>query len=151
MNSFAKAVLRLSAMAVAGLSLTACATVVRGTNDKFHVETTPPAATVTTSHGFTCTSPCTMELPRKSEFDVTIRLAGYKDFNMHIVNAMSGEGAAGLAGNVLIGGVIGVGVDALTGASLDLKPNPLVVDLAPLDSAEESRIAPEATASAGDH
>ena len=46
---------------------------------------------------------------------------------------MSGEvvgaGAAGVAGNVLLGGVIGIGIDAATGASKDLKPNPVEVEL----------------------
>lgn len=34
-----------------------------------------------------------------------------------------------MAGNVLIGGLIGVGIDAGTGAMKDLRPNPLVVRL----------------------
>lgn len=42
---------------------------------------------------------------------------------------ISGAGAAGMAGNVLIGGVIGAGVDAGTGATKDLRPNPLSVQL----------------------
>lgn len=36
-----------------------------------------------------------------------------------------GNGAAGLAGNVLIGGVIGMGTDVATGATQDHKPNPV--------------------------
>jgi hypothetical protein len=35
----------------------------------------------------------------------------------------------GVAGNVLVGGIIGLGVDAATGASQDLVPNPLKVTL----------------------
>lgn len=149
MTNKLKALLRLSVAACAAASLAACATVTRGTNDHFHVESTPTAATVTTSHGFTCTTPCTMELPRKSEFNVKVALTGYKTFEMQVVNAMSGQGAAGLAGNVLIGGVIGIGVDALTGASLDLKPNPLIVTLAPNDSSEESHISEPAAPAGG--
>ena len=34
-----------------------------------------------------------------------------------------------MAGNVLIGGVIGLGVDMVTGASQDLTPNPVTVVL----------------------
>ena len=36
-----------------------------------------------------------------------------------------------MAGNVIFGGLIGIGVDAATGAALDLIPNPLVVKLTP--------------------
>ncbi|WP_243394530.1 hypothetical protein [Yoonia maritima] len=38
-------------------------------------------------------------------------------------------GGAALAGNVLVGGVIGLGVDAATGASQELTPNPVQVPL----------------------
>jgi hypothetical protein len=34
-----------------------------------------------------------------------------------------------VAGNVLVGGVIGLGVDMVTGASQDLTPNPVTVVL----------------------
>jgi hypothetical protein len=36
-----------------------------------------------------------------------------------------------VAGNVLVGGVIGLGVDMYTGASQDLVPNPVKVTLEP--------------------
>jgi len=39
-----------------------------------------------------------------------------------------------MAGNVLLGGVIGAGVDAGTGAMHSHKPNPLVVELTPIDT-----------------
>jgi hypothetical protein len=36
-----------------------------------------------------------------------------------------------MAGNVVFGGIIGAGVDAATGATKQLKPNPVVVTLVP--------------------
>lgn len=42
---------------------------------------------------------------------------------------MSDAGTAGMIGNVVFGGVIGVGVDATSGATLDLYPNPVRVTL----------------------
>ena len=36
-----------------------------------------------------------------------------------------------MAGNVLIGGVIGVGVDSVSGATLDHSSNPVLVELVP--------------------
>ena len=44
-------------------------------------------------------------------------------------------GAAGVAGNVILGGVIGLGVDMATGASQDLVPNNVTIKLEPLDGA----------------
>ena len=46
-----------------------------------------------------------------------------------ILSQVAGAGAAGMAGNVLIGGLIGIGVDAASGATKELKPNPLVLKL----------------------
>ena len=43
-----------------------------------------------------------------------------------------------MAGNVLVGGIIGVGVDAASGAALDLTPNPVVVTLQPLGEQPKS-------------
>ena len=40
-----------------------------------------------------------------------------------------GAGGAAMAGNVLIGGVIGAGVDSVTGAAKVLSPNPLKIEL----------------------
>jgi len=40
-----------------------------------------------------------------------------------------------MAGNVLLGGIIGAGVDAATGATKKLTPNPIRVTLNPLKTA----------------
>ena len=47
---------------------------------------------------------------------------------------MSGGGTAGLVGNALIGGVIGVVVDSSSGAAMDHFPNPVMAQLKPLRS-----------------
>jgi hypothetical protein len=70
-------------------------------------------------------------MKRKKEFDVTVTKAGYKPYTASITNQIGGKGGAALAGNVLVGGLIGLGVDAATGASKDLTPNPLKVTLEP--------------------
>jgi hypothetical protein len=37
-----------------------------------------------------------------------------------------------MAGNVIVGGIIGAGIDAGTGAMLNLVPNPVVLTLEPV-------------------
>lgn len=118
--------------ASASVALSACATITRGTNDVFMVNTVPSQAQVTTTNGFACVSPCALKMPRRSEFDVVITKAGYETAQAHVTNGVAGAGGAAMAGNVILGGIIGAGVDAGTGAMLDLKPNPLNVTLAPL-------------------
>jgi hypothetical protein len=127
-------------------SATACATVTRGTTQAWSVETVPGGATVRTTDGYACdATPCTFKMPRKSEFGVTITKPGYKKFETRVVHDVAGAGAVGFAGNVLIGGIVGMGVDAATGAALDLKPNPLKVTLEP-ELAEAAQAAAPAPA-----
>ena len=115
---------------VASLSLGGCATITRTEHDAWTVNTTPGGAAVKTSNGFSCDStPCTFRMERKAEFDVTISKMGYKTWHGHVIHKVSGAGGAGMAGNVLVGGLIGVVVDSNSGAMFDLVPNPLVVAL----------------------
>jgi hypothetical protein len=119
----------VSAVALAA-TLGGCATVTRGTTTAFVAESTPPGASVRTSTGFTCPStPCALKMPRKEEFEITFRKAGYKPVTARVLSQVGSGGAAGMAGNILLGGIIGVGVDATSGAMNNLVPNPLRVTL----------------------
>lgn len=125
-------IFRTMAVAAAAFSLTACATVTRGTNTAWEVKTEPSGAKVETSNGHQCAAtPCSMKMPRKSEFTATITKSGYKPATVSVTNKVSGAGGVGMAGNVLVGGLIGVGVDSVSGAMLDLTPNPAVLTLEP--------------------
>jgi hypothetical protein len=79
--------------------------------------------------------PCTLKLKRKESFTVTIHKPGYRKVTTQVISQVAGAGAAGMAGNVIVGGIIGVGVDAATGATKELKPNPLEVVLEVEESA----------------
>ncbi len=111
------------------LLLGACATVTRGTTNQIQIMSEPSGATVRTSLNQSCTTPCTMTVGRKDEFSVVISMAGFKDQVVEVRTRIAGAGAAGLVGNVLVGGVIGLGADAITGASLEHFPNPIQVIL----------------------
>ncbi|PRY76917.1 hypothetical protein CLV80_10794 [Yoonia maritima] len=114
----------------AAVSVSGCATVTRGTNDVLNVNTTPSGAQVQTSNGFSCAStPCAIKMPRRSEFVVSIAKPGCRPVNVNVTHKTANGGGAALAGNVLVGGVIGLGVDAATGASQELTPNPVQVPL----------------------
>jgi hypothetical protein len=127
-----KAVAHLLSVIGLAASLGACATVTRGTTEKFTVNSTPPGAAVKTSTGFSCAStPCSMKVPRKTAFDVTLTKAGYVTRTEHVRSGVAGGGAAGLAGNIVAGGVIGMVVDGTSGAMNDLTPNPVNATLEP--------------------
>lgn len=108
-----------------------CATITRGSTQAFTVESTPPGAQVTTSMGHKCTAtPCTFEkIKRDSSFTVTVSKSGYTPSTHNVTHQTAGGGAAGMAGNVLLGGLIGAAVDANSGATQELVPNPLRVTL----------------------
>ena len=126
--------MRIIMLAGLCLALGGCATVTRGSNDSWTVNTDPVGASVKTSNQFACdATPCTFKMARKSEFDVTINKPGYKTWTGHVTHHISNAGGAGLAGNVLVGGIIGIGVDAYSGAMNDLVPNPLTVKLEKAD------------------
>jgi hypothetical protein len=119
-------------VALAGAMLASCSTVTRGTTNKIQVVSTPSEAHVQTSIGNACTTPCTFEVSRKSEFIATISKEGYQSTDVPVKTRLAGAGAAGFAGNVLAGGIVGMGVDVATGATLEHYPNPITVTLQPL-------------------
>jgi hypothetical protein len=122
--------LLISVAALTIASLSGCATITRGSNDVLVVNSTPQGAQVELSNGMSCTStPCTFKLPRRADIGVTISKAGCQTAKASVTHRTANSGAAGIAGNVLVGGVIGLGVDAATGASQELLPNPLNVEL----------------------
>jgi hypothetical protein len=125
---------------VAGALLSGCATVTRGTTDTLMIQSEPSAAEVELSTGQTCRTPCSFELKRKRDLHVVMRKEGFQDADIAVESKVAGAGAAGMAGNVLIGGIIGVGVDAATGATKSLKPNPVHVHLVVKDPADADRL-----------
>lgn len=127
-------IIKLAAVGVLALSSTACATVTRGSNTAWEVQSEPSGAKVETSNGHQCpATPCSIKMPRKSEFTATLTKPGYKPATVTVTNKVSGAGGGAMAGNVLVGGIIGAGVDAATGAMLDLTPNPAKVTLEKAD------------------
>ena len=62
----------------------------------------------------------------------SFELPGYQRENIMVGTRMSGGGTAGVVGNVLFGGIIGVVVDSSSGAGMDHVPNPVIAQLQPL-------------------
>jgi hypothetical protein len=115
------------------LLLTSCATITRGVHEKLRVQSDPPGATVTLSTGEKGVTPATfVEKRRSDKFTVTVSKAGYVAQTVTVESKAGGTGGTAMAGNLLIGGAIGMGVDAGTGAYDSLYPNPVSVKLEPV-------------------
>jgi hypothetical protein len=113
------------------LALGACASVTRGWNNQVQFHSNPPGAEVRTSMGHVCITPCTLQFGRKDEFVATFSKAGYETQHIQVNTRIAPGGAAGFAGNVILGGVVGAGVDVASGATLEHCPNPVTVTLRP--------------------
>lgn len=117
------------------LATCGCATITRGTTEALRIETEPAGAKAQLSTGQTCITPCSMELKRKRDLSVDLQQDGYQPATVSVESKVAGAGAAGMAGNILVGGIIGAGVDAATGATKSLRPNPVHVHLIASDPA----------------
>lgn len=100
--------------------LPACSTVVNGSNQlvKFNTGDVTGAKCKATGGSDLAVNehfvtPAEVKLPRsKKKLDVTCNKEGYKEATKVVHSKVEGS----TAGNVIAGGVIGIGVDALTGA-----------------------------------
>ena len=120
-----------SVVVIGGLiALSGCATITQGTKEVLEVQSTPAGASVTLSTGQSCAStPCVIEVSKQTGFTATFEKAGCETKTMSVLSRMSKSGGAAVAGNVIVGGIIGLGVDAATGAAKELVPNPLIAEL----------------------
>lgn len=126
----------ISTAVVVAVSVGACASITRGTTEPVAFVSVPSGAAMTTDRKYACPmTPCTIEIDRSEEFVATFTKPGYHPESIPVRTKVVGKGAAGVAGNVLVGGVIGLGVDAYTGAALDHEPNPVIATMRPVGGA----------------
>jgi hypothetical protein len=112
-----------------------CASVTRGTTENISISSTPAGATAEITGldiPTACVTPCVVQAKRNADITVTVNKEGYEPQIIPLTKEIPGTGAAGFAGNVLLGGLVGMGVDAATGAAMDHKPNPVIVTLQPI-------------------
>ena len=110
---------------------TSCATMTRGSHDKLTVLSEPSRANVVLSSGEKGVTPATFVKGRRDKFTVTVSKAGYASQTVNVESKVSATGETNRTRNVLLGGPIGVTVDAMSGAYNSLYPNPVSVRLLP--------------------
>lgn len=116
---------------ILSLALCSCATITRGTTQALTITSDPTGVDVRLSTGLSCQTPCALEVKRRPGFVVTAEKEGYRTVTTNVVSSISGGGGTAMAGNLLLGGVIGAGVDASNGSMNELAPNPLHIVLEP--------------------
>lgn len=110
---------RFLGVLVLASSLSACATIIHGGDQKVNFASTPSAATVFVDNEQMGVTPVTLNLSRKERHNVRIELAGYQPFETQLTKGVSGW----VFGNLLFGGIPGLAIDAITGALYKLEPS----------------------------
>jgi hypothetical protein len=102
-----------------------CATIMHGTTQSIGISSTPTGASVSVdniSHGQT---PVVTPLSRKDNHIVKVEFAGYQPFEATVTRSVSGW----VVGNLVFGGLIGLGVDAISGGLYTLGPEQITATL----------------------
>lgn len=119
---------KLSMVVMLGIavSTTSCASMFTGTKDKITFNSTPEGTKVFHKGIEKCTTPCTAEIPRAlSKQMVTFEKDGFANKEVKLVKTFN---AVTLL-NVLVGGAIGIGIDAATGSLTRYSPKEYKVEL----------------------
>lgn len=111
------------------LALASCATVTRGANETFAIHSEPTGASVRSSTGWSCVTPCSINIGRKSSFALDLEKLGYERVRVMVRAEMDNAGRTGLAGNIVFGGLIGAAIDGGSGSMYSHPENPLLITL----------------------
>ncbi|SRR6266702_2758991 len=115
-------------------ALGGCASVTRGTTENISIASTPAGAEATISGldvPTACVTPCAIVAKRSADISISFAKPGFETEVVTLTKEVPATGAAGFAGNIIAGGLVGMGVDAVTGAAQDHRPNPVIVTLQP--------------------
>lgn len=137
MNDRGRAVSRRSALrfaalasAFAVLGTSGCATIVAGGPDMIAVTSTPDGATVYLDSVPVGRTPTTVAFQRSCEGILRFEKQGFKTMQVDESKVFNGW----FLGNIIFGGLIGVGVDLVTSNQGKYSNNPIGVSLVPEDA-----------------
>lgn len=112
---------------VLAISLSGCGTIFTGTSQHVRVLSSPDKARIVTAPPTVdYTTPTTINLERKREHTLTISMPGYASQNVQLEKHMRG----GILVLDILAGLVGIIVDAATGAWYGLSPDTVNVTLA---------------------
>ena len=113
------------ALAVLSLQFGGCASIIKGTTQQIPIASEPSGARVTVDGNPAGTTPTTVTLSRKQNHMITLEKEGFDTENVAVTKSIGGA----VAGNIIAGGLIGWGVDTMTGAQYNLHPETINVRL----------------------
>jgi hypothetical protein len=115
--------------------LSGCASIIHGANQAVDITSQPTGATITIDGREYGQTPKSIELRRKGrlktelapkkEYAVTIEMDGYFPYEMKIKRELDGW----FIGNIILGGLIGIIIDAADGAMYKLTPDQIIAQM----------------------
>lgn len=114
-----------SCLLTSSLLLSSCATIISGSKQNVKFSSNPASATIFIDEVEVGKTPFELKLARNSEHDVLIKLDGYQNYQTTLTKKFN----AWYLGNILIGGLIGLIIDPITGAIYNLSPNEINAQL----------------------
>lgn len=127
-----RTLLTLALVTGAALGSAGCGAIFNGSSQTISAHSAPDGATITVEPGgMKYTAPTDMSLERKNGYVLTFRKAGYTDATFTIQKKAK---AGIIVLDVLFTGLIGVVVDAATGAWNGLSPQAAVVAMTKVDA-----------------
>lgn len=120
----------LLSLVVAVTFLSGCATIITGTTQKVPVTSNPSGAVAKADGGMAAVTPTVFILKRKTDHTIEISKEGYRTATVILRHTLSGAAA----GNVLVGGIIGIAIDSSSGAMYKLVPERVDVTLENADA-----------------
>lgn len=116
---------RMMAGMIAGIMTAGCATIINHPTQAIGFSSQPSGASVTVDGVMQGKTPLVRKLSRKNNHMVNFELEGYEPFKASLVSEVSGW----VWGNVLLGGLIGLAIDATTGSMYKLTPDQVTAEL----------------------
>jgi hypothetical protein len=95
-----------------------CATIISGSKQNVRFSSNPSTATIFIDEVEVGKTPFEIKLARISEHSVMLKLDGYQTYQTRLTKSLNGW----YIGNILIGGIIGLIIDPITGAMYNLTP-----------------------------
>jgi PBP1b-binding outer membrane lipoprotein LpoB len=120
-----KRIQTLSLTLLIGLFLASCSIIVNGTTQKVNVSSDPSGATVKVNTQNMGKTPVVLNLRRATNHTLEISLDGFETKEIMLTKNITGA----FWGNFLSWGIIGLAIDASTGAMYKLTPEQLSVEL----------------------
>jgi hypothetical protein len=102
-----------------------CGSIINGTTQQVGISSNPSSARVSVNGELRGSTPVVLDLRRKNTHFLKLELDGYEPYETTLTRSTSGW----LWGNIVVGGLIGLVIDASTGGMYKLTPQQVSAEL----------------------